>query len=111
MLAVSTVFMTQSIFLELSEFFKIHITQARFSFSIVSLFYAVAFIFLGPAADKFDLPKNFFNRAYFAVYYGFLLILCGKFSFVHSRHGFDWNFCGINSGINVPTHCEDFSQK
>jgi len=57
LLAVSTVFMTQSIFLELSEFFKIDITQARFSFSIVSLFYAVAFIFLGPAADKFDLPK------------------------------------------------------
>ena len=57
LLAVSTVFITQSIFLELSEFFKIDITQARFSFSIVSLFYAVAFIFLGPAADKFDLPK------------------------------------------------------
>jgi MFS transporter, YNFM family, putative membrane transport protein len=57
LLAVSTVFMTQSIFLELSETFKIDITQARFSFSIVSLFYAVAFIFLGPATDKFDLPK------------------------------------------------------
>ena len=57
LIAVSTVFMTQSIFLELSDFFKIDITQARFSFSIVSLFYAVAFIFLGPAADKFDLPK------------------------------------------------------
>jgi YNFM family putative membrane transporter len=49
--------MTQSIFLELSEFFKIDITQARFSFSIVSLFYAASFFFLGPAADKFDLPK------------------------------------------------------
>ena len=57
LLAVSTVFMTQSIFLELSESFKIDITQARFSFSIVSLFYAAAFIFLGPATDKFDLPK------------------------------------------------------
>jgi YNFM family putative membrane transporter len=57
MLAVSTVFMTQSIFLEISESFKIDITQARFSFSIVSLFYSVAFFFLGPAADKFDLPK------------------------------------------------------
>ena len=56
LLAVSTVFMTQSIFLELSESFNIDITQARFSFSIVSLFYAIAFIFLGPAADKFDLP-------------------------------------------------------
>jgi len=56
-LAVSTVFMTQSIFLELSEYFKISITQARYSFSIVSLFYALAFIFLGPITDKFDLPK------------------------------------------------------
>ena len=57
LLAVSTVFMTQSIFLELSESFKIDITQARFSFSIVSLFYAVSFLFLGPAADKYDLPR------------------------------------------------------
>ena len=57
LLAVSTIFMTQSIFLELSESFKIDITQARFSFSIVSLFYAVAFIFLGPVTDKFNLPK------------------------------------------------------
>ena len=57
LLAVSTVFMTQTIFLELSESFKIDIPQARFSFSIVSLFYAASFFFLGPAADKFDLPK------------------------------------------------------
>ena len=57
LLAVFTVFMTQSIFLELSESFKIDITQARFSFSIVSLFYSASFFFLGPAADKFDLPK------------------------------------------------------
>ena len=57
LLAVSTVFMTQAIFLELSESFRIDLTQARLSFSIVSLFYAVSFFFLGPAADKFDLPK------------------------------------------------------
>ena len=57
LLAVSTVFMTQPIFLELSESFKIDITQARYSFSIVSLFYAATFLFLGPATDKFDLPK------------------------------------------------------
>ena len=56
LLAVSTVFMTQSIFFELSESFRVDITQARFSFSVVSLFYAVFFP-LGPAADKFDLPK------------------------------------------------------
>ena len=57
LLAVSTVFMTQSIFLEISESFKIDLSEARFSFSIVSLFYAATFLFIGPAADKFNLPK------------------------------------------------------
>jgi YNFM family putative membrane transporter len=57
LLAVSTVFMTQSIFLEISESFNIDITQARFAFSIISLSYAAAFFFLGPAADKFNPPK------------------------------------------------------
>ena len=61
LLAVSTVFMTQPIFSDLSESFKIDITQARYSFSIVSLFYTVSFFFLGPAADKFDLPKMAFT--------------------------------------------------
>jgi YNFM family putative membrane transporter len=57
MLAVSTVFMTQSIFLEISQSFEIDITQARFSFSVVSLFYALSFFLIGPATDKVDLPK------------------------------------------------------
>ena len=57
LLAVSTVFMTPSIFLELSQTFGTDITQARFSFSVVSLTYCVSFFFLGPAADKFNLPK------------------------------------------------------
>jgi YNFM family putative membrane transporter len=57
LLAVSCVFMTQSIFLELSESFQIDLTRARFSFSIVSMFYAAAFFFVGPVVDKFDLPK------------------------------------------------------
>jgi len=57
LLAVSTVFMTQSIFLEISESFGIDITEAGFSFSIVSLFYSLSFLFLGPLSDKFDLPK------------------------------------------------------
>jgi YNFM family putative membrane transporter len=57
LLAVSVVFMTQSIFLELSESFQIDLTRARFSFSIVSMFYAAAFFFVGPAVDKFYLPK------------------------------------------------------
>ncbi len=57
MLALSTVFMTQAIFLEISESFNIDLAQARFSFSFVSIFYAAAFIFLGPIVDKFNLPK------------------------------------------------------
>jgi YNFM family putative membrane transporter len=48
--------MTQPIFLEISESFKIDITQARFSFSVVSLFYAASFFFIGPAVDKYSLP-------------------------------------------------------
>ncbi len=56
MLAVSSVFMTQSIFLEISESFRIDIAQARFAFSIVSLFYAVSFFLIGPVVDKFPLP-------------------------------------------------------
>ena len=57
MFAVSTVFMTQSIFKEISDSFGIDITQARFSFSVVSLLYSASFFFLGPATDRFDLPK------------------------------------------------------
>ena len=56
LLAVSTVFMTQPIFLEISEFFKINITQARFSFSVISLCYAISFFFIGPAIDRYNLP-------------------------------------------------------
>lgn len=57
LLAVSTVFMTQPIFLEISKSFKIDITQARFSFSVVSLCYAISFFFIGPAVDKYNLPS------------------------------------------------------
>ncbi len=57
LLAVSTVFMTQPIFADLATSFAVDITKARYAFSVVSLFYTVSFFFLGPAADKFDLPK------------------------------------------------------
>jgi len=57
MLAVSTVFMTQAIFLELSTTYAIDITQARYAFSVTSLFYSLTFFFIGPAADKFSLSK------------------------------------------------------
>ena len=103
--------MTQSIFLELSESFKIDITQARFSFSIVSLFYAASFFFLGPAADKFDLPKISVTGLLLLAITVFLLILFGKFQFVYNSHGFDGILRRINSGINVPAHREDFSKK
>jgi len=59
--AVSSVFMTQSIFLELSKSFQVDISHARYSFSIVSLFYAIAFIFLGPITDRYDLPRISFT--------------------------------------------------
>ena len=57
MLAVSTVFMTQSIFPEISASFKINLTQARLSFSVVSLCYALSFFFIGPVLDQYSLPK------------------------------------------------------
>lgn len=57
MFAVFTVFMTQSIFLEIARTFQMEVAQARFAFSIASLFYSASFFFLGPAADKFNLPK------------------------------------------------------
>jgi YNFM family putative membrane transporter len=49
--------MTQPIFADLATSFAVDITTARYAFSVVSLFYTVSFFFLGPAADKFDLPK------------------------------------------------------
>jgi len=57
MMAVATVFMTQSIFLEISTSFHIDIARARFAFSVASLSYSAAFFFIGPLADRFDLPK------------------------------------------------------
>ena len=57
MIAVSAVFMTQSVFLEISDFFHVDINQARFAFSIVSIFYAFSFLLFGPAADRFELRK------------------------------------------------------
>lgn len=56
LLAMSTVFMTQTIFPELSDYFGIDTTQARFSFSMISLTYAISSFFIGPAADKYSLP-------------------------------------------------------
>ena len=57
MTAVATVFMTQSIFLEISTSFHIDISRARFAFSVTSLCYSAAFFFIGPLADRFNPPK------------------------------------------------------
>ena len=40
LIAVATVFMTQSIFPDISRSFAIEVGQARFAFSIASLFYS-----------------------------------------------------------------------
>jgi YNFM family putative membrane transporter len=49
--------MTQSIFLEIAQTFGIGLTRARLSFSVVSLFYSLSFLFLGPLSDRYDLPR------------------------------------------------------
>ena len=54
LLAVATVFMTQSIFLEISESFGIDITQAGLSFSVTSLSYSLSFLLLGPVSDRYN---------------------------------------------------------
>ncbi len=56
MMAVSTVFINQSIFLELSDFFHIDVEFSRVSFSVVSLSYSVAFLLIGPVMDRGNLP-------------------------------------------------------
>ena len=57
MLAVGTVFMNQSIFLELAKSFAIDIQDARYSFGIISLGYSLAFVVAGPVADLFEARK------------------------------------------------------
>ena len=77
MLAVSCVFMTQAIFLELAQSFQVEETKARLSFSIVSLFYGLSFLIAGPAADRINQPKMAFGGAVFLA----LAVLSA--SFVH----------------------------
>lgn len=57
MLAVGTVFMNQAIFLDLAASFNLAAPEARFSFSIISLCYSLAFLFVGPVADTVDCRK------------------------------------------------------
>lgn len=57
MLGVATLFMTQSIFLEISESFGIDIGRVHLAFGVASVSYAAAFFVLGPATDMLHLPK------------------------------------------------------
>lgn len=57
MLGVATLFMTQSIFLEISESFGIDIGRVHLAFGVASLSYAATFFVLGPATDLLHLPK------------------------------------------------------
>lgn len=57
MLAVATVFMNQSIFVDIARSFALDAKEARFAFSIVSLSYSFAFFVVGPLADMFESRK------------------------------------------------------
>lgn len=68
MLAVSTVFMNQSIFLELSRYFEVNIALARISFSTVSLSYSITFLLAGPLMNRGNLAKiSFWGAAMLAI--------------------------------------------
>lgn len=54
MIAVATVFMNQSIFVDIARSFALDAKEARFAFSIVSLSYSFAFFVVGPLADMFE---------------------------------------------------------
>jgi len=91
MMAVSTVFMNQAIFLELANFFDVNIAHARMSFTVVSLSYSVTFLLVGPTIDRVDLPKIAFCSALLLA-----MILMGT-SFVTSYHFF--LFCMLPMGF------------
>ena len=57
MLGVATLFMTQSIFLEISQSFGIDIGRVHLAFGVASLSYAATFFVLGPATDMLHPPK------------------------------------------------------
>lgn len=54
MLAVATVFMNQAVFSDLAVSFSLAVQDARFSFSVISLCYALAYFFVGPFVDSFN---------------------------------------------------------
>jgi MFS transporter, YNFM family, putative membrane transport protein len=80
MIAASTVFMTQSVFMEISDSFNVDLTRARFAFSVVSLFYATSFLMFGPAADRFDLQKMSSVGLFFSAIGVFAAAIVGNFN-------------------------------
>ena len=80
MISVSTVFMTQSVFIEISNAFNVDITRTRFAFSVVSIFYAISFLFFGPAADRFDLQKMSSVGLFFSAVGVFAAATAGSFN-------------------------------
>jgi YNFM family putative membrane transporter len=80
MIAVSTVFMTQSVFMEISDSFNVDITRTRFAFTVVSIFYAISFLLFGPAADRFDLQKMSSVGLFFSAIGVFAAAIVGSFN-------------------------------
>lgn len=80
MIAGATVFMTQSVFMEISDSFNVDLTRTRFAFSVVSLFYATSFLMFGPAADRFDLQKMSSAGLFFSAIGVFAAAIVGNFN-------------------------------
>ncbi len=80
LIAVSTVFMTQSIFIEISDSFNLDIAKTRFTFSVVSIFYAISFLVFGPASDRLDLQKMSSIGLFFLATGVFVASMAGSFN-------------------------------
>ena len=95
MLAVSCVFMTQAIFLELAQGFQVEETQARLSFSFTSLFYGLSFLLVGPIADRVHQPRMAFGGAVF------LSLAVFTASWVHDFHLFLALMAAVGMGASA----------
>jgi YNFM family putative membrane transporter len=80
MIAGATVFMTQSVFMEISDAFNVDIARTRFAFSVVSIFYGISFLLFGPAADRFDLQKMSSAGLFFSATGVFAAAIVGNFN-------------------------------
>jgi len=80
MIVALTVFMTQPVFMEISDSFNVDITRTRFAFSVVSIFYGISFLLFGPAADRFDLQKMSSVGLFFLAIGVFAAAIVGSFN-------------------------------